>query len=79
MLGLAARARSIGRTTMSTLIPRTGIQVRLIQELLRLLIRMPPRIQQRLSKLEATPPKPSTPSTSPIQPRGDALAGPWKN
>ena len=55
MRQLAAKARSIGPTTMSTLIPRTGIQVRLIPELLRLITRMPPRIQQRLFQLQATP------------------------
>jgi hypothetical protein len=40
---------------MSTLIPRTGIQVWLMPELLRLLTRMPPRFQQRLFQLQATP------------------------
>jgi 2-polyprenyl-6-methoxyphenol hydroxylase-like FAD-dependent oxidoreductase len=55
MRELAAKARSIGPTTMSTLIPRTGIQVRLIPELLRLVTRMPPRVQQRLFQLQATP------------------------
>jgi 2-polyprenyl-6-methoxyphenol hydroxylase-like FAD-dependent oxidoreductase len=52
---LAAKARSVGPSTMSTLIPRTGIQVRLIPELLRLITRMPPRFQQRLSQLQTTP------------------------
>ncbi len=55
MRELAAKARSIGPTTMSTLIPRTGIQVRLMPELLRLITRMPPRFQQRLFQLQATP------------------------
>jgi 2-polyprenyl-6-methoxyphenol hydroxylase-like FAD-dependent oxidoreductase len=55
MRQLAAKARSVGPTTMSTLIPRTGIQVRLIPELLRLVTRMPPRVQQRLFQLQATP------------------------
>jgi 2-polyprenyl-6-methoxyphenol hydroxylase-like FAD-dependent oxidoreductase len=55
MRELAAKARSIGPTTMSTLIPRTGIQVRLMPELLRLVTRMPPRFQQRLFQLQATP------------------------
>ena len=55
MRELAAKARSIGTTTMSTLIPRTSIQVRLIPELLRLVTRMPPRFQQRLLQLQATP------------------------
>src|SRR5215213_11292622 len=52
---LAARARSIGPTTMSTLIPRTAIQVRLIPEVLRLVRRLPPNLQQRLFQLQATP------------------------
>ena len=55
MRELAAKARSIGHTTMATLIPRTGIQVRLMPELLRLVTRMPPGIQQRLFRLQATP------------------------
>lgn len=55
MRELAASARGIGPTTMSTLIPRTGIQVRLIPELLRLVTRLPSRIQQRLFQLQATP------------------------
>jgi 2-polyprenyl-6-methoxyphenol hydroxylase-like FAD-dependent oxidoreductase len=55
MRELAAKARRIGHTTMSTLIPRTGIQVRLMPELLRLVTRMPPRLQQRLFQLQATP------------------------
>lgn len=55
MRELAAKTRSIGPTTMSTLIPRTRIQVRLIPELLRLITRMPPRFQQRLFQLQATP------------------------
>ena len=55
MRELAAKARSIGPTTMSTLIPRNGIQVRLMPELLRLVTRMPPRLQKRLYQLQATP------------------------
>ena len=55
MRELAAKARGIGTTTMSTLIPRTSIQVRLLPELLRLVTRMPPRFQQRLFRLQATP------------------------
>ena len=55
MRELTAKARSIGPTTMSTLIPRTGAQIRLIPELLRLITRMPPRLQQRLFQLQATP------------------------
>jgi 2-polyprenyl-6-methoxyphenol hydroxylase-like FAD-dependent oxidoreductase len=54
MRDLATKARGIGRSTMSTLIPRTGIQVRLMPELLRLVARMPPPIQQRLFQLQAT-------------------------
>jgi 2-polyprenyl-6-methoxyphenol hydroxylase-like FAD-dependent oxidoreductase len=55
MRELAAKARSIGPTTMATLIPRTGIQVRLMPELLRLITRLPPLFQQRLFQLQATP------------------------
>src|SRR5215204_287727 len=55
MRELAAKARSIGPTTMSTLIPRTGIQIRLIPEVLRLVTRLPPNLQQRLFQLQATP------------------------
>ncbi len=55
MRDLAANVRSIGPTTMSTLIPRTPVQVRLIPELLRLITRMPRRFQQRLFQLQATP------------------------
>ena len=55
MRELAAKARGIGPSTMSTLIPRTGFQVRLIPELLRLVTRLPPRAQQRLFQLQATP------------------------
>ena len=55
MREVAAKARSIGPATMSTLIPRTGIQVRLMPALLRLITRMPPRMQQRLFQLQATP------------------------
>jgi 2-polyprenyl-6-methoxyphenol hydroxylase-like FAD-dependent oxidoreductase len=52
---VAANARSIGPTIMSTLIPRTSFQVRLMPELLRLVTRLPTRIQQRLFQLQATP------------------------
>jgi 2-polyprenyl-6-methoxyphenol hydroxylase-like FAD-dependent oxidoreductase len=55
MRELAAKARSVGPSTMATLIPRTGIQVRLMPELLRLITRIPPRFQQRLSQLQTTP------------------------
>ena len=40
---------------MSTLIPRTDIQVRPMPELLRLITRMPARLQQRFFQLQATP------------------------
>jgi len=57
MRELATRARSIGRTTMSTLVPRTRLGVRLTPELLRLVVRAPPRLQRRLLSLQATPAK----------------------
>ena len=53
--GLAIKARTIGSITMSTLIPRTSLQVRLIPDLLRLLTRLPKRLQQRLFQMQATP------------------------
>ena len=52
---LVAKARRIGSTTMSTLIPKTSLQVRLTPEVLRLITRMPPGLQQRLFQLQATP------------------------
>lgn len=52
---LAVRARSIGTSTMSTLIPRTGFQTWVMPELLRLVTRLPPRFQQRVFQLQATP------------------------
>ncbi|HZA31926.1 MAG TPA: FAD-dependent monooxygenase [Propionibacteriaceae bacterium] len=55
MSELAAKARSVGPSTMATLIPRTAIQARLTPQLLRLITRMPPRLQRRLSQLQATP------------------------
>jgi 2-polyprenyl-6-methoxyphenol hydroxylase-like FAD-dependent oxidoreductase len=55
MRELPAKARSIGPTTMSTLIPRTAIQVRLMPQLLRLITLMPARFQKRLFQLQATP------------------------
>jgi 2-polyprenyl-6-methoxyphenol hydroxylase-like FAD-dependent oxidoreductase len=55
MRELATRARGIGRSTMATLIPRTGLQVRLTPELLRMVTHLPPRLQQRLFQLQATP------------------------
>ena len=55
MRELTVKARSIGPSTMSTLIPRTSTMIRLIPELLRLITRMPPGIQQRLFQLQPTP------------------------
>jgi 2-polyprenyl-6-methoxyphenol hydroxylase-like FAD-dependent oxidoreductase len=55
MRELTVKARSIGSSTMSTLIPRTSLQVRLIPELLRLVTRLPPRLQQRLFQMQPTP------------------------
>ena len=55
MRELAGKARSIGPSTMSTLIPRTALQVRMLPELLRLVTMLPPRLQQRLFQLQATP------------------------
>jgi 2-polyprenyl-6-methoxyphenol hydroxylase-like FAD-dependent oxidoreductase len=52
---LAVKARRIGSSTMATLIPKTAISVRLMPELLRLVTRMPPPLQQRLFRLQATP------------------------
>lgn len=49
------KARRIGPSTMSTLIPRTGLQVRLLPELLRVISRMPAPLQQRLFQLQDTP------------------------
>ncbi len=55
MRDLATKARGIGRSTMSTLIPGTRLQVRLMPELLNLVTRLPPGLQQRLFQLQATP------------------------
>jgi 2-polyprenyl-6-methoxyphenol hydroxylase-like FAD-dependent oxidoreductase len=55
MRELVTKARSIGHTTMSTLIPRSNLGVRLTPELLRLITRTPPRVQRRLLQLQATP------------------------
>ena len=52
---VAVKARSVGSSTMSTLIPRTSLQVRLMPELLRLVTLLPPRFQQRLFNMQATP------------------------
>src|SRR5215217_8260424 len=53
--GLATKARSIGTTTMSTLIPTTSLQVRLTPGVLHLITRLPSSLQQRLFRLQATP------------------------
>lgn len=51
----AAEARRIGPSTMATLIPRGAVEVWLMPRLLRLVTRLPPRVQQRVSRLQATP------------------------
>ena len=55
MRELVTRSRGVGSSTMATLIPRTALQVRLLPEVLRLVTRMPSRVQQRLFQLQATP------------------------
>jgi len=55
MEDLVARARDIGPTVMSTLIPRTAVQVRLLPEVVRLVTRLPAAVQRRLFRLQATP------------------------
>jgi 2-polyprenyl-6-methoxyphenol hydroxylase-like FAD-dependent oxidoreductase len=55
MRPIAARARSAGPAAMSMLIPRSGLQVRLMPELLRLVKRMPRRIEHRLAQWQQTP------------------------
>jgi 2-polyprenyl-6-methoxyphenol hydroxylase-like FAD-dependent oxidoreductase len=55
MAALVAKARKIGSSTMATLIPRSGVQVRLMPELVRLVTRLPPRLQRRVFELQATP------------------------
>ena len=52
---LARRARGIGTSTMSTLIPTSRLQVRLTPEVLRLVTHLPSALQQRLFQLQATP------------------------
>src|SRR6478609_6438126 len=49
MRPIAANARSAGPATMSMLIPQSGIQVRLMPEMLRLVKRLPPRVEHRLA------------------------------
>jgi len=55
MRELASKARNAGRATMTTLIPRTQLQIRLMPTLLRLVTRLPARLQQRVFELQATP------------------------
>jgi 2-polyprenyl-6-methoxyphenol hydroxylase-like FAD-dependent oxidoreductase len=55
MRDLTIKARRIGSSTMSTLIPRTAIQARLIPQLLRLVALLPSGFQQRLFELQQTP------------------------
>lgn len=55
MRELVTKARRIGHTTMSTLIPRSSFGVWLTPQLLRLITRTPPRAQRRLLQLQATP------------------------
>jgi 2-polyprenyl-6-methoxyphenol hydroxylase-like FAD-dependent oxidoreductase len=55
MRELAKKTRSIGITTMSTLIPKTVVGVVLTPALLRLITRLPPRLQQRVLQMQATP------------------------
>ncbi|WP_421732962.1 FAD-dependent monooxygenase [Cellulomonas sp.] len=55
MHDVATRARGIGPSIMSTLIPRTRLQVRLIPELIRLVTRLPPSVQRRVVQMQATP------------------------
>ncbi len=52
---LTVKARGIGLSTMATLIPKTGLGVRLTPQVLRLVTRMPARLQERLFRLQATP------------------------
>ena len=55
MRPIAAKARSAGPAAMSMLIPRSGFQVRLMPEMLRLVKRMPPRVERRLARWQQTP------------------------
>jgi 2-polyprenyl-6-methoxyphenol hydroxylase-like FAD-dependent oxidoreductase len=49
------RSRTIGPTSMKTLIPRTRLQVWLTPQLMRLVPRLPATLQQRLSSLQGGP------------------------
>ncbi len=55
MRALVTKARGIGHSTMSTLIPRSRLGVRLTPALLRLITRTPPPLQKRILHLQATP------------------------
>ena len=55
MRDVTVKARDIGPSIMSTLIPRTRIQVRMIPDLIRLVTRLPPSVQRRVVQLQATP------------------------
>ena len=52
---LVRRSRGIGPTTMKTLIPRTPLQVWVTPQLMRLVPRLPARLQLRLSSLQGGP------------------------
>jgi 2-polyprenyl-6-methoxyphenol hydroxylase-like FAD-dependent oxidoreductase len=49
------RCRTIGPTTMKTLIPRTPLSVWLTPELIRLVLRLPVRLQRKLLSLQGGP------------------------
>jgi 2-polyprenyl-6-methoxyphenol hydroxylase-like FAD-dependent oxidoreductase len=55
MREFVGRCRTIGPTTMKSLIPRTPLQVWLTPHLMRLVPRLPARVQQRLSSLQGGP------------------------
>jgi len=55
MRDIVVRFRRIGRSTLSSLIPQSELGVRMTPAMLRLVTRMPPPIQQRLLRLQATP------------------------
>lgn len=73
---LVVKARDIGRSTMSTLIPRSRFGVRLTPQFLRLVTRMPAPVQQRLFQLQATPAR-ALDSAHLTPPQGSA--GPWRH
>ena len=55
MRELVRRMRTIGPSTMRSLIPRTRLQVQLTPQVMRLVTRLPAPLQQRLSSLQGTP------------------------